>query len=481
MKLTFTRAENLKRNAVKAEDPKAVFKMMKPVFNEFASELQRSLNYFTGTDRTATIGKVLLLGNATKLRGLTDFVGQQLQLDVQRLDKFNGLEGASVLSNPAFREHQLAFGTAYGLALQAANVAGISTNLLPDEIVRERIIESKKPWAVAALVGLLAAALINFFGMFAAWTAYAPDLYAAAFGKADAVKKQSAAATAAIGQVRERQAAAIAQQQWLAKVQNQRFEALDMVRAVQALLPRDEAGAVPENPADRQELHIDRMDCQFFPDLAVWFGGLKQQWAETHIAEDAAAEQKGSQPPDGAEKSADGDQPAGTPDAAAGEGAADGETKEAVTGPTGPGWVIELRGHHFHNEPRHKPLEGAQFLRSTFVKNLMDSDAKVTVSAGPLAGQQVSVSELGIGFPIIVESSRIKSVRIPVANLSEGSGRPAGGMPGGMPMRPGAEPTQPLEPQDLLLKRYDFVLQLSWQPRPAGQAPPPPAASAAVE
>ena len=269
MKLTFSRAENLKRNAVKAEDPKAVFKTMKPVFNEFASELQRSLNYFTGTDRTATIAKVLLMGNATKLRGLADFVGQQLQLEVQRLDKFNALEGAAVLSTPAFKEHQLAFGTAYGLALQAANVAAIGTNLLPDEIVRDRIIESKKPWAVGALVGLLAAAMINFFGMFAAWTAYAPDLYAAAFGKADTVKKQSAAATAAIGQVRERQTAAIAQQQWLARVQNQRFEALDMMRSVQSLLPRDEEGKIPENPADRKELHIDQMDCQYFPDLAV--------------------------------------------------------------------------------------------------------------------------------------------------------------------------------------------------------------------
>lgn len=488
MKLTFSRAENLKRNAVKAEDPKAVFKMMKPVFNEFASELQRSLNYFTGTDRTATIGKVLLLGNATKLRGLTDFVGQQLQLDVQRLDKFNGLEGASVLSSPAFREHQLAFGTAYGLALQAADVAGIGTNLLPDEIVRERIIESKKPWAVGALVGLLAAAMINFFGIFAAWTAYAPDLYAAAFGKADAVKKQSAAATAAIGQVRERQAAAIAQQQWLAKVQNQRFEALDMVRAVQALLPRDEGGAVPENPADRQELHIDRMDCQYFTDLAEWFGGLKQQWAETHIAEDAAAEpreaQQQAQPSGNAEKPVDGEQPAADPEApaaaATGEEAATAETKDVVAGPTGPGWVIELRGHHFHNEPRHKPLEGAQFLRSTLVKNLMSDDVKVTVSAGPLAGQQVSVSDLGIGFPVIVESSRIKTVRIPVANLSEGSGPPAGGGP----LRPGVDPTQlqePKEPQELTLKRYDFVLQLCWQPRPAGQAPPPPPAAAAGE
>ena len=113
----------------------------------------------------------------------------------------------------------------------------------------------------------------------------------------------------------------------------------------------------------------------------------------------------------------------------------------------------------------------------------MGNDVKVTVSAGPLAGQQVSVSELGIGFPVIVESSRIKTVRIPVANISEGSGRPTGGMPGsmpgGMPLRPGADPTQPLEPQELTLKRYDFVLQLCWQPRPAGQAPPPPPAPAA--
>jgi type IV pilus assembly protein PilM len=434
------------------------------------------LNYFTGTDRTATIGKVLLLGNATKLRGLTDFVGQQLQLDVQRLDKFNALEGAAVLSNPAFREHQLAFGTAYGLALQAANIASIRTNLIPDEIVRDRIIASKKPWAVGVLVGLLAAAMINFLGIFGAWTAYAPELYAAAFGKAEAVKKQSAEATAAIGVVRERQAAAIAQQQWLAKVRNQRFEAIDMMRAVQALLPRDEEGKVPENPADRMELHIDSMDCQYFPDLATWFESLKPQWAETHPAEEAAEQQKA---PQGGNEDQQQPPAAAGPDAPA-SGAASDETasaegKNVATSPTGPGWVIELRGYHFHNEQRHKPLEGAQFLRSTLVKNLMGGDAKVAVSAGPLAGQQVSVSELGIGFPIIVESSPIKALRIPLMSMTEGSGRPATPMPS----QPVGDPGQPVEPQELLLHRYDFVVQFCWQPRPAGQAAPTSAASAA--
>lgn len=481
MKLTFSRAENLKRNAVKAEDPKTVFKTMKPVFNEFSSELQRSLNYFTGTDKTATIGKVLLMGNATKLRGLTDFVGQQLQLDVQRLDRFNGLEGAAVLSSPAFRENQLAFGTAYGLALQAAGAAAISTNLLPDEIVRARIIESKKPWAVAALVGLLAAALINFSGMFAAWTAYAPDLYAEAFGKADEVKLKSAAATAAIGQVRERQTAAISQQQWLARVQNERFESLDMLRAVQSLLPHDEGDVVPDNPADRNELHIGRMDCQFFPDLSVWFAGLRQQWAETHIGDESAANNNESQPPGSGEAVAGDGQVAespAVPNAATVE-VVEGENEPDVKGPAGAGWVVELQGHHFHNEQRHKPSEGAQFLRDTLIKSLLGKSSKVTVSAGPLAGQKVNISELGIGFPVIVESSPVRTLRIPVANLSEGSGRPATAFqpPG---LQPGAELPESTEPQELSLKRYDFVVQFCWQPRPAGQAPPPPPSTPAA-
>ncbi len=473
MKLTFSQAENLKRNAVKAEDPKAVFKMMKPVFNEFASELQRSLNYFTGADRTATITKVLLMGNATKLRGLTDFVGQQLQLDVQRLDTFKGLEGEAVLATPAFREHQLAFGTAYGLALQAADVAAIGTNLLPDEIVRDRIIDAKKPWAVAAMVGLLAAAMLNFSGTFAAWTAYAPDLYADAFGKADAVKKKSVAATAAVGMVREKQATAIAQQQWLAKLQNRRFETLDMLRAVETLLPRDEADPIPENPADRQELLIDRMDCQYFPELSAWFAGLKQQWAETHAKEEDEEVDAPEAPAVAAgEPAAEGGQPAAPPDATAVEGA----KPNANSGPTGPGWVVELQGHHFHNEDRHKPMEGAQYVRSTLIKNLLGEGNKVIVSAGPLAGQEVSVSELGIGFPVIVQSSSIKPVRIPLAKMGGGNA-PSFATRAQQP----ADDLSELEsPQELVLRRYDFVVQFCWQPRPAGEAPPAAPAAAAA-
>ena len=471
MKLTFAKAEHLKRNAVRADDPKLVFKAMRPVFNEFASELQRSLNYFTGADRKATIGKVLLLGNPTKLRGLSDFVAKQLQLDVQRLDTFRNLEGPAVLAAPAFRENRLAFGTAYGLALQAAGGASISTNLLPREILQERLIESKKPWAVGALVGLLVASFISFVGMFFAWTTYAPPLYAKAFSQADGVKTRSQAAIAALDDVKQKQDAAIAQQQYLLRVEDRRFQMLDMLRAVESLLPRDEPGKVPEGLGDRNELHIDRMECEWFPDLTTWFSGVEQKWAETHPAEDPSEEAPSPADVENATPAID-EPPATPPGEAVGSVAADR--------PSGPGWVIEMKGHHFHNENHHKPHQSVEFVRSTIIKNLLgkDSNAKkrvvqdeagedpqtVMVSTGPLAGQLVDVSDLGIAFPVIVESSPVKAIQIPDPRL------------GG----PSEQPVDKATEKMIDLKRYDFIVQFCWQPRVPGspKPPPPPAASA---
>jgi type IV pilus assembly protein PilM len=254
MKLTFAKAEQLKRNAARADNAKEVFNAMKPVFNEFASELQRSLNYFSGSDRSARIGKVLLLGNASKLKGLADFVSKQLNLEVHRLDTYRGLDGPDVITAPTFKENRLAFATAYGLALQGVQDASINTNLLPGEIVRERLIESKKPWAVGAMVGLLGASALSFLGTFFAWTTYSPELYANAFRDADSAKSRSAAALTSLDEAKKKQDDAIAQQQYLVRLADRRFQSIDMLRAVETLLPRDPQEKIPDNPADRNEL-----------------------------------------------------------------------------------------------------------------------------------------------------------------------------------------------------------------------------------
>src|SRR5207253_11366372 len=67
LKLTFAKAEHLKRNAVKSPDLKKILAGLKPVLNEFVGEIQRSLGYFTNTHREAQIQYLIGLGNAFRL------------------------------------------------------------------------------------------------------------------------------------------------------------------------------------------------------------------------------------------------------------------------------------------------------------------------------------------------------------------------------------------------------------------------------
>jgi type IV pilus assembly protein PilM len=461
LKYTFAKAEKEKRNAVRAADPRAVFKAMKPVFSQFAAELQRSLNYFMGTDRSAKIGKVLLLGNAAKLRGLSDFVAKQLQLDVQRLDTFTALEGPAV-SSPVFRENRLGFGTAYGLALQAAQAASLRTNLLPKEIARDRLIAAKRPWAVAAMLALLAAGLANFSGWFASAASYDPAAYRNAFAASDTTKTRSAAAKAAVEEAEQRLQGTVAWERYLIDLHDRRFQTLDLVRAVSTLLPRDEADALPESLADRREIHVDSFDMQYVPDLATWFVGVEREWERTLAA--AGKTPDSATPPVPADASADAGAPAFDP--AASETGEPAPAKPA--GPSGPGWVVQITGHHFHNEERHRPLDGEQFVRETLVRGLLGEAGPVPVAAGVKAGSEVPVAELGIGFPVIVQRTTVTKVKINTARPAAGTGPAAG-----------QTPADGTEEQFVQLKQYSFVLQFAWQPQsPGSLRPPPPAAPA---
>ncbi|HUG90199.1 MAG TPA: type IV pilus assembly protein PilM [Planctomycetaceae bacterium] len=155
MKLTFAKAEHLKCNATKSPDPRAVFQALRPVFNDYVAEIQRSIGYFSSVNRNAKIKKVVGVGNGFKLAGLQKFLQQNLQYDVERLDGFKAVVGDTVLNAPLFQENILAFAVPYGLALQGLELTRIKTTLLPPEIKTARIIRRKKPWAVTAAAVLL--------------------------------------------------------------------------------------------------------------------------------------------------------------------------------------------------------------------------------------------------------------------------------------------------------------------------------------
>src|SRR4051812_35546721 len=173
LKLTFAKAEHLKRNAAKSPDMASILKAIKPVLTDFVGEVQRSLGYFTNTHRDAHVAHLVGLGSAFKLPGLQKYLADKLSLEVKKPTKFEKLSGESVLNDPLFQENLLTFPVAYGLALQGLGQARLSTNLLPKEIIQDRLIRSKKPYAAAAaamlLIGLAGMAM-GFAAPFAAIT-----------------------------------------------------------------------------------------------------------------------------------------------------------------------------------------------------------------------------------------------------------------------------------------------------------------------
>src|SRR5437016_2912457 len=98
LKLTFAKAEHLKRNAVKSPDLKKILAALKTVLNDFVGEVQRSLGYFTNTHRDAQIQYMVGLGNAFRLPGLQKFLQEKLQLEVRKLQSLERLSGEEVIA-----------------------------------------------------------------------------------------------------------------------------------------------------------------------------------------------------------------------------------------------------------------------------------------------------------------------------------------------------------------------------------------------
>lgn len=193
MKLTFAKAEHLKRNAVKSPDLKKILSSLKQVLNDFVGEVQRSLGYFTNTHRDAQIQYMVGLGNAFRLPGLQKYLQEKLQLEVRKLTGLERLSGEEVTAAPTFSENLMSFAVAYGLALQGLKLTRLQTNLLPYEIRVERIVRAKKPWAVAAAAALLLAVAGLAFGYsIERGTVFDPDIKKAQ-DQAESAKKRAEA------------------------------------------------------------------------------------------------------------------------------------------------------------------------------------------------------------------------------------------------------------------------------------------------
>lgn len=474
LKLTFVKAEHLKRNATQADDPKAVFQAMRPVFSDLLAEIQRSLGYFASIDKAAKIGNMIALGNAMKLPGLQRYLSQNLEHEVTPIEDFEHLSAGSTTSQSQFKQNILSFAVSYGLCLQGLGKSEIQTNLLPEEIVRSRLVRAKKPWAVAGVAALMMGMTFNYAMHVSAWRDTATDDMTRAESALKNVQQTSSNFKGTNTEIRTAFEQIKQTGEKLVSNVEGRLAWLELLKAIEAAMPRDprpleEREETAEDISNRKELHIVSIDAQHFDDLqGEWFSNVES------IYMDKRGMNEGSD-----EESSEEDVDAGGYDDTAGGYEDDGGEGGGEGGLSGPGWVVQLTGYHYHNKD--KTNQTSRFVKNTLIKNL--EEGFVELPDGPGGGTvKVSFTDLGISHPWIVEDKKIQkeivNLEAPLDDQTGGRGGygaaggyggeygseygGAGGYGAGARGATGDEGEEG-NPGIVELEKYEFVLQFVWQ------------------
>ena len=433
MKLTHAKAEHLKRNAKQAEDPQSVFRAMRPVFSDLVNEVQRSLTFFESMDRNANISKIALLGNAAKLPGLRQYLNKQLEIDIAKINSFEKLTGDDVTSQKSFSENQLSFAPAYGLCVQGLKQGQINTNLLPNEIVTERIIRAKKPWVLASVSFIMFGLLLGFFFKEKALATVREDAavnnvswkdaesqVSRVSGESKRLKKEDDDLKSKLDKLNRLSAE-------LTSSFNQRTSWIEVLSAINQTLPRDpkltEDKVDPETIKfeDRKEIYIENIETKYFTEIEEWYTANKPEF-------DAQFDRK-------------------TDDNESNEAVKDVKKKASKAGANkeeavkGNGWVIEIQGYHFHNSSTSviDQKSGSTYVINEFLSKFFGEVEFPGPENQKFGGGKYKFEDFGIYLPTLVSNN----VAIPVT------------------LEYGDEDN--LKTEDV--KQFDFTIQMAWTPK----------------
>ncbi len=448
LKLTFAKAEHLKRNAREAVDPKLIFQTMRPIFNDLVTEVQRSIGFFRSIDKKAEIGELLITGNTVKMPGLAAYLGKNLGFEVHILDRFNRLSGDDVLTIPTFRDNAPTFAVCYGLCLQGLGLSQVHASLVPHEILTQRMIRAKKPWTLAGLAALMIGMAGHYAFTERSWAKSHEEIWG---GAARQVKDADNYA----GQHRDEDSTLLKKLEYLNELGKQvsgnaerRLTWLEVVRAVNSLIPRNQYadGKLP-SPIDvpfkdRTDFHITEIETKKYADVKEW-------WTE-----DLAKRYR--------EEMTDWSRIMGREVPA--ELATD-------AGPSGPGWVIQLRGFHYFNDPERAGLEGSnhvrKYLTSSFLGVDPDGNPKPIVIPDPRNPDQTvtfTPQQMGLIYPLLLDDNEPIETSVPnpdydpEAAMATRAANPL--IPGQPSVTTGTDPT---EMPSLQVRKLEFVFQVVWQ------------------
>ncbi|MDR2440422.1 MAG: pilus assembly protein PilM [Planctomycetaceae bacterium] len=433
LKLTFSKAEYLKRNAAAAQDPKAVFQAMKPVFNDMLSEVHRSLEYYQSLNRKVKFNKILAIGNPIKMPGLRQFLTQNLGYEVVRLSHFNRLIGSEIIDAPLFKENLYSFAVSYGLVLQQLGEASLTTNLIPKEIITDRIIREKKPWVLATVSALLLGLVVQFAGASRA-------LEGISIGDYGRAEEQAKAAQAYSSKMKSETAEAVSVFKEIDTIGRNltsnvegRITWLELLRAINSVLPIEKEkidGQSIDALEKQNRVFISNIEAITVDVLAEWFKPLKENKRyypdDEEVLEILATTSGGETATSETTNESDSVNNSTTLAKKLSQ-LTESQRLELIPGPVESipegsiARVVQLVGYHYHNASVAGTTMGSDYLRKTVLRNLKFGEIilpstlekQMKNPQDPQSAREVvSMRDLGISYPTLLDIPKIQQTEI---------------------------------------------------------------------
>ncbi len=315
----------------------------------------------------------------------------------------------------------------------------------------ERIVRAKKPWVLASVGALMLGCLLGYFFQENAWWQVNDNFKLNGVSWSEAKNKVGSESSTSARFVEEDQK----QKQKLDKLERLSKELtsasegksawIEILSAIYQALPDDDfiSKLPPEERKvdpqkypfnDRQEIYIDYIETKYFSDLGKWHEVTQpihetmlidfvKQLKQDELAENATA-----------------------------KGAAEKSVLEGQAG-----WVIEIKGHHFHNSEEQVMELNSDFayLTKTFLGNLLQGDVEIPSRDGG-ENEKFKFTDFGLYFPTrVADSSPVPTVISYALEQNRNSA----------PEEADANDPASKGVVNFSVKKYDFWIQMAWIPR----------------
>ncbi len=140
-----------------------VSKTVRGVMTRLHIEVERSINFYCTQQGGATPNRMLLAGGTSVISRTDEFFKEKLKMDVEYLNPFRNIIVNESISEDVIGSCAHVMGEAVGVGLRYALPCPLEINLLPPNIMADKVFKRKEPYIVAAAISLILIVLCWWF------------------------------------------------------------------------------------------------------------------------------------------------------------------------------------------------------------------------------------------------------------------------------------------------------------------------------